>query len=142
MKKLDILASLILAFFAIVTVVWSVWTLYPYKTIKFNDPVLPILNENHQVKSGGYLLIKLDYCKYTNEIPLVSRTFADGVLYDVAPTPVSQKPIGCAIITLQIYVPKGLPLGEYTLKNTYHYKPNPVRTVNIAIDTEKFTIVK
>ena len=118
------------------------WLTHPYNPIEFKDKVLPVLNEKKQVKSGDYLLISLDYCKSTNEIPLVTRTFADGILYDTPIAPVSYKGTGCGKIVVQVYVPKALPVGIYTLKNSYIYQVNPIRKLEVHIDTEQFTIVK
>lgn len=122
------------------------WYFIPKTPIKFNyqdeRSVVIIKNENKEVKSGGYLIIELDFCKYTDEIPQVSTWFVDGVLYQVADTPAVQKETGCQKLDLQLYVPKALPLGELSVKRTYHYKVNPIKTVDVVIQTEKFTIIK
>lgn len=122
------------------------WYFKPYTPIKFNYPdernVALIRNENKEVKSGGYLSILLDFCKYTEEIPQVSTWFVDGLLYQSAETPASQKDTGCQKLDLQLYVSKGLPLGELSVQRIYHYQVNPIRRVDVVIQTEKFTIIK
>lgn len=117
------------------------WLIRPYNPIEFKN--LPHKVENKVVKSGGYLVYDVDYCKYTNHIPTVSRTFVDGLSYPLYENrPATEKPTGCRVNKVQIYIPKGLPLGEYFLKTTFHYRFNPVRWLDITTETEKFTIVK
>lgn len=129
-----------------IIIVCFYWYFFPETPIKFNYQdqrnVAIVKNENKQVKSGGYLIIELDFCKYTTEIPQVSTWFVDGILYQVADTPAAKKETGCQKLDLQLYVPKALPIGELSVKRTYHYKVNPVKTIDVIIQTEKFTIIK
>ena len=116
------------------------WLTYPYKTIDFID--LPNKIEVKTVKSGGYLVYNVEYCKYTDLNPLVSRSFVDGILYVSPEQPATKKPIGCGTNHVQIYVPKALPLGKYVLKTSYKYQVNPLRTIDISTETEQFEVIK
>lgn len=117
------------------------WYLVPINPIKFNN--LPHKVESKEIKSGGYLVYDVDYCKYTKDIPMVSRTFVDGLSYPLYENrPATEKPMGCNVNRVQIYVPKGLPLGEYFLKTTFHYRLNPIRWLDVTTETERFLIVK
>jgi hypothetical protein len=142
MKPLHIFSyiTILLALFAVL--LSGYWILYPYKTIKFNVTPLPILNENKTVKSGGYLSLSLDYCKYSNITPQVNRTFTDGILYDIPPSIVSSKDIGCSVVVLHVYVPKALPPGNFVLKSVYRYQVNPIRSIDVSVETEPFIILK
>ena len=143
MKKL----ALIITWLAILSAIglmftFVYWMTYNYKPLVFNQNPLPILNPNHQVVSGDYLDIQLDFCKYTTEIPEVSSAFVDDIIYQIAPQPANEKPVGCQKTILKVYVPKTLALGTYMLKRTYRYHPNPVKIVDVTIQTEPFTIIK
>lgn len=145
-KLFNIFRWLVLASIFGIIILVGYWYFVPQNPVKFNYAdernVAIIKNENKQVKSGGYLIIDLDFCKYTGEIPQVSTWFVDGILYQVADTPAVQKELGCQKLDLQLYVPKALPLRVLSVKRTYHYKVNPIKTVDVVIQTEKFTIIK
>jgi hypothetical protein len=122
------------------------WSFYPYIPLKVNYPddrkLVLIANEDKLVKSGSYLILNLDFCKYTTDIPQVSTWFVDGVLYQLSDTPAVSKNTGCQTLNLQLYVPKAIPAGEFSIKRTYHYNVNPLRNVDVTLETEKFTIIK
>ena len=131
---------LLLALGLILTVIY--WEVYPFKTIVFTDNPQRVLNANHQVASGGHLSYEVNFCKYTNIIPSISRSFADGILYTIPETLAVAKPTGCHTQVVDVYVPRALLPGSYTLKTTYRYKINPIRTIDVSTTTESFMVIK
>ena len=94
------------------------------------------------IKSGGYLIYDVEFCKYTKHIPVISKTFIDGIIYVVSENqPAVEKPVGCRVNKVQVYVPKALPKGEYVLKTSFRYQLNPLRYLDITTETEKFMVV-
>ena len=118
------------------------WLLFPYNPLEINYPENRnvLLVENREVKGGEHLTIHLDFCKNTNIVPIISAWFVDGLLYQSADVPAFPKKTGCQKVNLQIYVPKGLPEGEFAIQRTYSYKMNPLRTIHVTFKTETFTI--
>lgn len=115
------------------------WLFFPYKTTVFKDSILKV--ENTKVKAGGDLVYYVDYCKYTDIIPEITKTFVDGIIY-VVPPAVSTTKTGCGRNKIQVTIPQNLPSGVYHLDLTYRYKVNPLRTIDISIETENFTVTK
>ena len=113
------------------------WLIYPYKTVDFKKDVFPV--ENKIVEQGGRLRYEIDYCKYNETIPQITRYFVDGVLYE---TPEISGGLisGCNNIMRDIYIPKAIPDGNYKIKIVIHYRLNPIRTVEIVKFTEQFII--
>jgi hypothetical protein len=115
------------------------WGTYPYKVLSFNERNAVLLENT--VKSGGYLSVKENYCKHMSLPSRVSRTFIDGIIYQVQAFD-SDRETGCHEKTELIYVPKALPVGDYKLTTVYSYKVNPIRTVEYKLETAVFTITK
>jgi hypothetical protein len=134
--------------YAVLTIAMSLmilvgyWWLAPYTPIKFNtDKQGKLTVANNKVPAGGQITINMDYCKYSKDIPEVSRDFSDGIIYDIPDSPASEKPLGCVKQQgLQLEVPKSLPPGIYTIKSTYRYQVNPLRVVDVSVSTEPFTV--
>lgn len=117
----------------------SCWLLFPYKTTEFKN--LPIKVENKTLAAGEDLVYYVEYCKYTDVFPEISKKFVDGIIYTV-PSAVSSTKKGCGTNKIQIEVPKNLPAGVYHLNLNYRYKVNPLRTIDIIVVTEDFTVTK
>lgn len=98
--------------------------------------------DNKVVKTGDFLTYNADYCKYSTLIPEASKTFVDQIIYNIPSEVVVAKPTGCKVIKLQTLVPMNLPAGTYTLKITYRYQVNPIRPIDISVETESFQVVK
>lgn len=114
------------------------WLVYPYKVIEFKQPI-KILTP--QVKRGEHLSYEVDYCKYSNHQPLITRTFIDGVIYQVPDGISKLNDKGCGVNTIQMYIPKALPTGKFYVEINYHYELNPVRKLDITVKTEQFEII-
>ena len=134
------LSWIIVITFFLLTVLLSFWSFYPYKLIVFNNLPLKVLNKT--VKAGEVLVYSTDYCKFTNIIPEVKKTFVNDIIYSIPTGTVLAKEKGCRIINVQIDVPKNLPPSRYILKITYEYQVNPIRKVNIYVQTELFEVIK
>lgn len=133
--------NLITFAFGIAVIAWFIlmfWWFFPYKIIKHNDPYGVVPKENHQ---GGVLMYEMDYCKYTDVMPTVSRQFVDGIIYVVTASGIGLKK-GCGKVTVEIPIPKNLPVGTYHLKTILTYQVNPIRTITSEYVTENFTVIK
>lgn len=138
-KIFNSISYLVIVIALLFSVVVFFWLLFPYRVIEFN--VLPHVIENKQVESGGYLIYEVDYCKFTNVVPIISKYFADGLLYSTPETIAIIKGKGCGKNRVQVYVPKGLPVGKYRLETIYRYQVNPLRTIDVKTTTEDFEII-
>jgi hypothetical protein len=116
------------------------WLIRPYKPIVFNN--LPIKVDNKIVKAGEMLTYDVDYCKYSNLLPDVSRYFVDQIVYLLPAETALAKQEGCHIIKIQTPVPPTLPPSTYYLKLTYRYHVNPIKTFDVSVETERFQVVK
>lgn len=138
MKKLLIYISYFTIFSAFILLsLVSYWLIYPYKVAEFSNLPFPI--ENPMVKRGERVRYKIQYCKYTNINPQLTKYFIDGVVYKTPKTP-SIVPKGCGTIISDAYVPKALPSGTYSLKTVAEYHVNPIRTVEIINYTQPFQV--
>ena len=127
--------TLVLGFVIVGT--YTYWTNYPYKTIEFkNNPFPP---SNPEVTRGERLRYKVDYCKFTDENPTVVKYFIDGVIYETSPT-VGVMTEGCYIDEVDVYIPRALPPGNYSIKIVAIFHPNPIRTITITSNTQQFEV--
>jgi hypothetical protein len=140
MSKIQYFLSWSIIVIAILMIaVTSFWLSYPYKPITF-------LTEPHQVKTqvvkaGDHIAFDFDYCKTMDIGAEVTISFIDGFIYNTTPVP-SNIQTGCHNETMQVYVPKAIPAGEYAVGLVYKYKVNPIRTIFVNTKTEKFVVVK
>jgi hypothetical protein len=73
-------------------------------------------------------------------LPVISKTFVDGIIYSVPEVVSIKNEIGCHTNIVQMYIPRGLPAGEFFVETNYRYKVNPIRTVDVVTQTERFII--
>lgn len=118
------------------------WYFHTYTPVKFTDLPHKIENENKTVKSGDYLVYTVEYCKYVDISPQISKSFVDGIIYTIPDSVGANFPVGCGINHIQIYVPKALPPGVYHLKVVFKYQVNPIKAVTYTLATENFTVVR
>lgn len=118
---------------------FSWWISYPYKTVSFNTTEHKV--DTKVVHGGEYLQYTVDYCKYTDITPKVTRYFVDEIKYLISDNEVAvKKDKGCGITNIFLYIPKGLPPDVYQIELIYHYKVNPIREINVVSHTEKFIV--
>lgn len=129
--------STLLILVSIITL--GVWAFYPYKVLEFGPDNGKILQK--QVKSGDYLEMQQDYCKYRDIVSHVNRQFINSIIYQV-PESLNKRPIGCHRRIEQIYIPKALPPGNYYISTTISFEINPIRKVVLNVKTAQFEIVK
>jgi hypothetical protein len=130
---------LIIAFaFAIVNIYWLI---FPTKVIEFQDEVMPVLNENKEVKRGELLQYQIRVCKYVEEEAETVTSFVDGLIF-VSDKFTTNKKTGCADTIQSVVVPEVLPIGEYRYRVSLTYQLNPIRRENFAIETEPFLVVR
>lgn len=138
LKIINYISYVTIAVALLFTIVVFFWLLFPYKTIEFNTDVAKV--HNKQVERGDYLYYEIDYCKYTDKEAKITRSFIDGVKYDI-PDGYSDVEKGCAVRVIQIYIPKGIGTGTYMIKQVRHYEVNPIRTIDVVHFTEQFEVI-
>lgn len=136
-KKLYIFSWLVLVSAAVFIGVCLYWLVYPYNPIVFKDIARV---ENKLVYGGGYLGYKVNYCKYTTVKPLITKQFIDGIIYNTPQIVGLDDMKGCKVVNVKMYVPRALMPGQYLVHTTYRYQVNPLRYIDVTLDTEKFTI--
>ncbi len=122
-------------------IVLAFWAFYPYKTLTFKDPVFPVVSK--VVRAGESVQFVSNYCKYFNGMGRTSRAYVDTVLFYIPPVAsiTSKLPKGCGSLTVSVPTSTEMATGSYYIRNIYEYQVNPIRTIVITHDTEKFTIV-
>lgn len=138
LKIINYISYVTIAVALLFTIVVFFWLLFPYKTIEFNTDVAKV--QNKQVERGDYLYYEIDYCKYTDKEAKLTRSFIDGVKYDI-PDGYSDVEKGCAVRVIQIYIPRGIGTGTYMIKQVRHYEVNPIRTIDVVHFTEQFEVI-
>lgn len=115
------------------------WAFYPYNPVEFKSNVYPVMNENHTVKHGEILKYEIDYCKYTDQLPVLSKKYIDGIVFE---TPLGRGIIikGCHKQIIDNVVPDTLVPGEYYMQIVIDYEVNPIRHIIYVNNTEKFII--
>lgn len=137
--KLLTLLSVITIFMALgALILVSFWTFYPYHVIKFNTPYYQT-NSNVYTQGGtGYYTI--NYCKYSSPPTMKAKYFVDTITYQVTNTP-SVLPTGCHITDIQLDIPTNLPPDTYRVRVTTTYQVNPIRTITVTHETNKFKVI-
>lgn len=138
-KIVQIISLLTISSALIMIVVVVYWLIYPYKVADFNNLPFPIMNENKTVSRGERLRYFIDYCKYTDTMPELTKFIIDGVVYEM-PKTVGIAHKGCNNAVSDVYIPRSIPSGTYHLKTVARYKVNPLRTIEIVNETEAFTV--
>ena len=138
MKLINVLSLLTIVLFNLLVLTIVYWLVKPYNPIDIKQPVKL---DNTRVKSGGYLIYTVEYCKYTKITPTVTRYFVDGITYLIAENQIAtKKELGCGKNTMQLYIPKALPKGEYKLQIIFRYQMNSLKKVDVSVFTETFII--
>lgn len=137
MKLIHIISVFTFAIAFILIILVGIWEVYPYKPLVITRQPMPVTP--HTVSAGQQIHLEVDYCKNINLPTEVSRVFIDGLIY-AAPTITTNNPLGCHSATALVLIPEGLPPGNYTIKQTFVYKVNPVRTVEIVAVSEPFIV--
>jgi hypothetical protein len=141
-RFLNIMSFISLLSVAFLLFIIGYWLFYPYNPITFNFPK----GQTHfrvltpTVRAGGTLKYEVNYCKNMNTTAVVTATFNNGIIYST-PSTLSNKGVGCHIITIFTDVPTELPPTTYTRTMTYSYQVNPIRRIDITATTGSFIII-
>lgn len=115
------------------------WLLMPYTPLVINQRPIEIITKS--VEKGGFLLYKLDYCKYTEKEAVVRTDFKDGILFSL-PDITDKSVPGCKVQVVGQMVPETLPKGDYILTLDFVYEVNPIRTITVETHSQKFRVVE
>lgn len=115
------------------------WLIYPYRTSEYKN--LPQKVDKRVVKGGEHITIFVDLCKYSDIMPIVSRSFVDGIIYNIPSYVGVNDQMGCHIFNVQVYIPKALPNGKYYIRTNYKWQVNPIRTIEKQVTTEMFEVI-
>jgi hypothetical protein len=114
------------------------WLSYPYKVIEFKSTK----TVEQTYKTGTILTLNISHCKYMPLPAKVVGQFVDGIVFTLKETKANAG-IGCATrIAKDIIIPKELEAGTYLYRQTMIYRVNPVRTITVVFETNKFDIVQ
>jgi hypothetical protein len=116
------------------------WLIYPYNPVTYNN--LPHTVDKQEYKPGESLYLTVDFCRYSNIVPEIRRSFVDGVVYNLHSTVSPSNEIGCFVRQVGITVPTTLNPGTYYITTNFRYKVNPIRTIEIITVSQKFQVVK
>jgi hypothetical protein len=141
LRIVNLISFLTLFVVFLMVLVIGYWELYPYNPIEFKNVPFQILNENKIVKQGDRARYLVSSCKNTKEVPIVTKKFIDGVIYETTSQP-GVIPLGCQNTIMDVYVPKAIPTGTYKVQIIAQFKVNPIRTITVISNTESFNVVK
>lgn len=139
MKIWNTISYITIGVTALFLLLMGYWLLYPYNPTDFPSNVQKI--DKTVVHAGEYLVITSEFCKNMTVVPTISRSFVDGIIYQIPSYTALDSELGCHIRKVQIYIPKGLPLGKYYIQSSYRWQVNPVRIIEKTTVTEFFYVV-
>lgn len=129
--------TILVAFFVLGLLCY--WMCFPTKVIDYTNNPFPV-NEK-EIKQGETVSYLVKYCKYADYVPITTRTFVDGIVY-VTPSFSGNWEMGCHERTVVVEVPKSLPEGTYKIEILHSFELNPIRTIEMKLETEKFNVIK
>lgn len=127
-----------LAIILITLSVIGIWTFYPYKTIEFESAYKTDKTSYYQ---GEQTFYTVSYCKYTHVTPRLDKHFVDGIVFEALETK-AVLDVGCKTVAVPLQIPKTLPPGEYHLEVILEYEVNPIRSIFITNQSNKFTVLR
>ena len=135
--------TMVSAFVLLITILF--WLLWPYKIIEY-DPstdynIVFGLDQDGAVEQGGKIAYEFDYVNETDIIPQISKRFVDGIVFNAAEGSISL-PVGSGHAVVETDIPETLPPGTYHLEIIRKFKVNPIRTIEVISQTEKFVVVE
>lgn len=93
--------------------------------------------------SGEQLTFGIDFCKNIDVEGKMYGTYVDGVKIDMPVVEVKTQSLGCHRRIASNYIVSAiLPSGEYHFEVDVAYKVNPLRTVHVKYQTQKFNIIQ
>ena len=128
----------------IVVIMWGFgllimfWCLYPYNPLEMEEPVkvlTPVVN------AGDSVIVSFNFTKNTKITPEIHLSLVDGVIYNL-PTYSPKNAVGHTDgkVVNVLTVPINQPCGDYHLRWVVSYEMNPVRTIEVEYESEKFRV--
>ena len=132
-----IFANIAICLMYLLVILFLYWTLYPYKPLEIEQPV-KIVSEVHN--PGDMIYADFNFEKNTNVKPDISLAIVDGVIFNIpSSTPQNSEGHNERVVGV-LEVPSTVPCGIYHLHWTAKYRMNPIRTVEVKYESEKFEI--
>lgn len=120
------------------TVLFWYWFLYPYQPLEMNEPVEIEQDVYH---TGDVIYATFNFKKNTDIIPDISMSLVDGVVYTLPKySPINPPGIIKDRVVGILQIPLSIPCGEYHLDWVASYQMNPIRTVDVMYESEKFRV--
>ena len=116
------------------------WLMYPYKPVVYNN--LPQKVNKQVYKVGETLELEVDFCRYSPIVPEIKRSFVDGVIYNLHSTVSPTDEVGCFVRQVGITVPQTLNPGIYHITTNFRYRVNPIRVIEIMVESEHFEVTR
>lgn len=120
---------------------WLLWSLFwPFQVLEAQSDSFKVQNPGKIVQPGEYVYTSFNVCKKMDLVKDISTTIVGDVLIGLPPSQ-SDLPIGCYHKTIDVArIPNIFPSGWYSIRVTYSYKINSLRTVVYHFETDKFFV--
>jgi len=140
-EKTIIIGVLVTGWFFLLALAYMMFA--PMKVLVVNnyDKQNPLHVNTKVLLPGETLKYHLDYCKYIDIRPTVTRTLVDGQVITLADIPSTNLPKGCGVTLMSdVTIPLTLNPGEYYLDVTAEYNVSLFRTERVQYRTEYFRV--
>ena len=139
--KLTCLAFIVLVAIALTLGVILFWLLYPYKVSEVKSPAEVITKT---LKPGEYLQYRFQAEVFNpHDVDSVNRKLSNGSSYIMESThPPRPKAGKVDVVVSSNKIPSNICPGEYKMVFEAEHRVNPIRTVSVEWETEKFQIVR
>ena len=117
------------------------WLLYPYEPLIIKRQPIEIVNPGKSVAAGDLLLYKIEWQKNMNIHGVLSRKIINSYKVDLEEAEATEH-IGIGRSVVPVRIPRWITPGVHYLRWSVSYKVNPIRTVSVSVDSEKFTVVE
>jgi hypothetical protein len=135
-----IISMILVVILTILLIVFVWWTVYPYNPITIESPI-KIMNPGKVVRAGDLLVYKIKYEKKMNVYGMLKRKLINSYKIDLADS-VATAPAGKDCDQVKISIPRFADPGVYYLWWSASYQVNPLRTIIVSVESEKFEVVK
>jgi hypothetical protein len=135
----SVIHILALTAFIIAFSIITFWIWYPYDPLTVD--YIKICNPGKRVLAGDTLLYEISYNKKMNVTGTLSRKLINDTKIELADADATA-PIGRDCDKVRVKIPGYADAGIYTLYWHVDYKVNPIRTITVAIESEKFEVTR
>lgn len=116
------------------------WKVTPSKILVINQLPVPV-GEPENIRAGRIITLKFDYCKFTDTKGFVEPTLVSDRNVVILKPYDETLPAGCNKIDGPLVLPYTVITQTYHVHWKVTYYPNPVHTVIVEFDSEKFTLL-